>query len=244
VQETRARRKFALVILRKMTDVSIDDVQESELGLEGWSSITPTIGVGTGSGSAGTKAQAKNRAKAQCSAQGEAAAGVETTKATKTSTGDKAATGGKSTAGGKAGAGGSPLGKAEKAGKEIVAMVGRAEGQAAAIKSKSLEDPDSWSWATSKINDLDSEMAKLHAKLAEYQPFFSDFKLAALSQSDLRDLRKSVGDKYTYQLMALVENVKPLLDAVSSKTVQIQRMADAALGSSTAPGKQAKLQRT
>ena len=72
-------------------------------------------------------------------------------------------------------------------------MVGRAEGQAAAIKSKSLDDPDSWSWATSKINDLDSEMAKLHAKLAEYQPFFSDFKLAALSQSDLRDLRSPSG---------------------------------------------------
>ena len=238
---SKALRCFAAEHGKRLVDVSLQEVQESDLGVAGWAAKFETVPAAQpkagGDGSAGGKANGGlNRPTPTVESDGAGAVGDEIKPPPNEGTEKKKPRGGN----------GNLAGKKEKEVKELLAQEQSSDNAMSSITIEmSKGDSASWAWASGFVKsykDCRVQVLQLYAD----NPFFQSMKVAVLSAKELQRVKKEYKDQYLPKLCDFVSTMGPKISAMAEASVQLQQMAHAkknaseSLKSSPAPKAKSK----
>ena len=222
VELSKAMRCYAVENNKRLVDVSESEVQESELGVQGYAALfarTPAAqpkAGGDGSNAGGNKGGKKKRGLEEepridvVPPPGENPPNPNPNP-------NKRPKGGNS----------SVAGKKEKEVKELLAQEQASDNTMSMITIEMKKsDADAWAWATGFVKsykDCRVQVLQLYAD----NPFFQSMKVAVLSPKELAKVKKDYKDQYLSKLCDFVSVLGPRISAMAEASVQIQQMANA-----------------
>ena len=203
--------------------VTTEMLEATNIGIAGWSNVQATGVCGDGQATGKAKAKAKSKSKASakslpCSNDAESEAQPASKKPRQSLA--------------------SPIVKAEKEAREIVALYARVELDVQQMMAKHAQEPDSMQWAAKFFSDIKAALKDLNEKASD--TIFNDFRVAALSATTLKEHKKSLGDDYLGKLCTLKEAMGSTLNELVATVAKVQHMAQAQLGGSPADAKKRK----
>jgi hypothetical protein len=218
-KQCRAITNFAIMAGRKVDSVSLEEVVESSIGLDGWAASFACGTVAKAGAKAGGKAGAKGGAKAGAKVGGRPSnmaledgedPSPKVPKATKAN----------------------PVAKAEREAKELLSKITALDNERVRLQQHCDENPDSMSWAETFLATMKALDSEIQLSTGSMGNFVADFKAHALSATGMRTLKKTFGDTYLEKLLLFKATFEEKANRLDDTVTTVRRMLSASVSSS------------
>ena len=199
--QCKARRAYAAFKKVHMDKVTIEEVEQTSLGIKGWADVVHTVSAT----SVGGKSQEKLSNKAKSSGSGSTAPAAK-----------RVSMVGKPS---------DSISVAERVAKQVISRELVLEKQYKSLAQQMTAEAESWTWAENFIDELKNKRSEYEQLLTSFEGSFPDkLKAAVLSPNLMKGLRKETGTHWHSKLCAFVEGAERRLDEIEVAYKNIHNM--------------------
>jgi len=193
--QCKARRAYAAFKKVHMDTVTVEEVEQTQLGIKGWADVVHTVSA--------TNVDVKSDNKQAKAKKLDLPVAKKTTVATPSDS----------------------ISSAEKVAKQLISQELVLETQYKSITQQVAISAESWSWADTFLEDLRSKRSEFELFLEGLgDSFYDKLKAAALSPNLMKGLRKETGTHWHSKLCAFIEGAEKRLEEIDYCCKNIQNM--------------------